>query len=120
MKISEVITKLAAVKPHQYDDDVLIGWLSDLDRKIYDGIIAGHVGAPDTAPEVYTSADTSLLVPSPYAELYVYYLTAQVDYSNAEFARYGNSMAMFSAALNEFSAYYNCTHLPLQPNYVRC
>lgn len=77
---------------------------------------------PKWPPERYTTAtpgDTVLIVPDPYSELYVHYLMAQIDYHNAEMARYTNSMSMFGASLSEFSNWYNRTHLPIQRAYVR-
>ncbi len=77
---------------------------------------------PKWPPERYTTAtpgDTVLVVPDPYSELYIHYLSAQIDYSNGEMARYANSMSMFHAALGEFSNRFNRTHMPVQRAYLR-
>lgn len=77
---------------------------------------------PKWPPERYTTAtpgDTVLVVPDPYSELYVHYLSAQIDYSNGEMSRYANSLSMFRAALDEFSNRFNRTHMPVQKAYVR-
>ena len=62
--------------------------------------------------------DTVLMVPEPYSDVYVKYLAAQIDYHNAEFARYNNSMVMYNMALTAFADWYNRTHMPLQNNYI--
>ena len=84
MTIAKVIAQLMEVKPHQYSTEALVGWLSDLDGRIWENY------------------HRELLIPAPYEDLYIRYLAAQVDYYNAEFARYNNSMVMFNLLLTEY------------------
>lgn len=182
MTIAKAIAQTNALKPHEYTDDVLIGWLADVEQLILREIIMWHRprwwpccrpkppaenplnqeippviedgdedtgddGAADDGtteggdtgenvpeeekpederpkwpPERYTAAtpsDTVLIVPDPYSELYLHYLAAQIDYSNAEITRHANSVAMFEAALSQFANMFNRTHMPAQRAYVR-
>lgn len=57
------------------------------------------------------------MVPNPYDDLYIKYLMAQVDYHNAELARYNNSMVMYNIALSDFANWYNRSHRPKQTHY---
>ena len=41
-------------------------------------------------------------------------MAAQVDYHNAEFARYNNSMVMYNMLLAEYANWINRTHMPAQ------
>jgi hypothetical protein len=62
--------------------------------------------------------ETELIAQPPYDRLYVMYLFSQIDFHNAEIARYNNSLAMFGASYQDFSAWYNRTHMPLQKEAV--
>ena len=60
----------------------------------------------------YTVEDmnTELLVCDSYADLYVDYVFAMIDYVNQELDRYSNSMMMFNEKYKDFKNYYNRTH----------
>ena len=115
MKILEAITKIDTLKPNSYTQDEKIKWLSTLDGIIKSEIIDTHEGGEGTVFKGYesdTSLDTELLVPSPYCDLYIRYLEAQIDYANAEYGKYNNSMSMYNSAYSSFERYYNRTHMP--------
>lgn len=116
MTIQDAIRTVRTLKPHPYSDEDMTRWLSDLDGQIHGEIMAGHEGAPP-APGAYrigNDMDTELLVGSPYEDVYIKYLSAQVDYHNAEYERYNNAMMMYNTQLMAFAAWYNRTHMPLQ------
>lgn len=54
-----------------------------------------------------------LYAESPYDEVYLRFLEAQIDYANGEIERYNNSIAAFNHAYSAFERFYNRTHLPL-------
>ena len=111
MKIHKAIETIRNMKPSQYDDEMLIRWLSTLDGQIYEDLMAKY-GAP--APFLpYTEAmmGRELLVPFPHDELYLTYLGAQIDYHNAEYERYNNGMMLFNAQLQAFYNAYTRTHM---------
>ena len=115
MKILEAITKIDTLKPNSYSQDEKIKWLSTLDGVIKTEIIDTHEdgeGIVFNGYESDTSLDTELLVPSPYCDVYIRYLEAQIDYANAEYGKYNNSMAMYNSAYSSFERYYNRTHMP--------
>ena len=115
MKILEAITKIDTLKPNSYTQDEKIKWLSTLDGIIKSEIIDTHEDGEDIVFNGYesdTSLDTVLLVPSPYCDVYIRYLEAQIDYANAEYGKYNNSMAMYNSAYSSFERYYNRTHMP--------
>ena len=115
MKILEAITKIDTLKPNSYTQDEKIKWLSTLDGIIKTEIIDTHEGGEGIVFNGYesdTSLDTELLVPSPYCDLYIRYLEAQIDYANAEYGKYNNSMSMYNSAYSSFERYYNRTHMP--------
>jgi hypothetical protein len=115
--ISQILAKVDELKPHQYEDAVMIGWLGSLEQKILDEVILTHELPEGEEPEFngYTDDDmgTELLVPDPYSELYIYYLFAMIDFHNGETERYGNSMIMYNNAFSSFFNHYNRTHKPI-------
>ncbi|MFA7255952.1 MAG: hypothetical protein WC047_00040 [Kiritimatiellales bacterium] len=133
MTIALAISETDALKPNQYTTAQKIKWLSELDLKIKLEIINAHEGY-ETIPDLgldddgeqipfvgYTDAtDTStvLLAPDPYSIIYSHWLCAKIDYYNNEITRYNNTVMMYNTALQEYSAWYNRTVLPRQPNTI--
>ena len=120
MTLMDVINRIDSLKPNRYNQDEKIMWLSTLDERIMNDIIATHEEAEAESFNGYTSETsltTELLVFSPYDEVYLYWLEAQIDYWNGEYAKYNNSIAMFNAAYTAFEKHYNKTHLPKRKTF---
>lgn len=118
--LNDIITEVDEIKPNQYDDDLKIMWLSNLDLRIKEDLYKTHHLSEDEQTMIesfigYTQYDMSatLLAPEPYSELYRYYLMAQIDLYNNESDRYANSMIMFNNAYQEYSNHFNRDHTPL-------
>ncbi len=47
--------------------------------------------------------ETELSVPAPYDQLYLRWLEAQIDYTNQEYLRYNNAMAIFSGLWQDYA-----------------
>lgn len=120
MTIGEAIQRSDALHPNGFDQATKIGWLSDLDGRIYEEIIKTHEGGAE-AFSGYTAADpsTRLLAPEPFSALYIPYLIMQVDYYNAEITRYNNSSVVYNLAYQDFANWYNRTHMPLQKGVLK-
>lgn len=116
MKILEAITKIDTLKPNSYTQTEKIKWLSTLDGVIKTEIIDTHEGGESIVFNGYddnTSLDSELIAPSPYCDVYLRYLEAQIDYANGEINKYENSMTMFNSAYSNFERFYNRTHMPI-------
>lgn len=63
----------------------------------------------------YTKEDESaeLLVKAPYDEMYVHWLSAQIDWNNMEYESFNATNAMFEAVYRQFRNTWNRTHRPL-------
>ena len=115
MTIIDVINRIDALKPNRYEQCEKIKWLSTLDTRIATDIIAKHESAEVTAFHGYTEETpltTELLAPSPYDDMYLHWVEAQVDYWNAEYPKYNNSISMFNALYSAYANHYNRTHMP--------
>ena len=114
MTIKEAIETTDVMKPNMYTLYDKIKWLSDLDMQIKTEIIEVHESdaAAFTGYTPGTDVDTKLLVSSPFDEIYLRWLEARIDYANAEYAKYNNSITAYNAAFSAYERYYNRTHMP--------
>lgn len=114
MTIIEAINKVDELKPNSYTQLDKIRWLSNLDGTIKAEIIDTHEDGEMVIFDGYnsdTSTDTELLVKAPYDELYLYWLESRMDYYNAEYGRYNNTLSMFNAAYSAYESFYNRAHM---------
>lgn len=112
MTVPEVLMEIGRVKPHQYTNDTLVRWLSELDGRVWEDLI-GHYLPEEQKPILpYSVGDalTQLLIPFPHGDVYMKWLTAQIDFHNGDFDRYNNSMLMWQEAYQGFVDSYTRTH----------
>ena len=116
MTIEQAIAKIDSLKPNTYTDMDKLEWLNELDGRIKAEIVDTHEDEDevfyfgyneDTDPEI-----TTLIVPSPYDDMYIKWLEAKIDYANNEYAKYNNSSTAFNNAYQAFERYYNRQHMP--------
>ena len=115
MTIMDALHRIDNIKPNSYNQTEKVKWLSTLDGIIKAEIIDTHEGAEDVVFNGYTEDTdllTTLLVPAPYDELYLFWLESKVDYWNGEIGKYNNSISMFNEAYSSYAKYYNRTHMP--------
>ena len=120
MTIRELLDLVDDLKPNDVGRERKIGWLSDIERRVYEDIIALHEqtqleSIPKKGFTGYTEEtdeSTKLLVPEPYCELYRWYLEMQIDLVNMELAKHNNSLMLFENAWREYAGKYHRTHLP--------
>ena len=56
--------------------------------------------------------ETELIVKEPYDEMYVHWLSAQIDWNNREYAGFNATNAVFEATYSAFRNAFNQTHMP--------
>ena len=113
MTIIEAISMIDKLKPNSYGQTEKTMWLSTLDGLIMTQIIQTRKGAEEFSFSGYseeTPVTTSLIVPAPYDEIYLFWLEAKIDYYDREFAKYNNAMAMYTTAYEAFESYWFRTH----------
>lgn len=114
MTVVDAINRIDSLKPNVYEQPEKIRWLSELDGMVKHEIIDTHEGGEDIewSPYDSDSLDTELLIPAPYDEVYISWLEAMIDYNNAEYNRYNNSMAMFRTKYDAYFNRYNRANMP--------
>ena len=116
MTIMDVLYRIDEIKPNSYSQAEKIKWLSSLDGVIKSEIIDTHEGGEDIVFNGYnedTDLSTKLLVGTPYDDIYLRWLEAQIDYANGEYGKYNNSIAMYNTVYSAFANHYNRTHMPI-------
>ncbi len=56
--------------------------------------------------------DTELIVGEPYDDMYVLWISAQIDWNNMEYDNFNASNAMFESVYRNFANAFNATHKP--------
>lgn len=115
MKVREAIDRIDSLKHNTYTNCEKVDWLNRLDGMIKREIIDTHEGGEFVPFEGYSENDmeAELLIGSPYDEMYIRFMEAQIDYYNGEIGRYNNSMMMYQAAYDAYQRFYNRVHMPL-------
>jgi hypothetical protein len=117
MTILQALKKYKSLRQNQnYDEDQLVGWLSELDGKVYNEIINTHDDGENITYSPYDrfnddyNANKVLIIPEPYSQVYLLYLISQADLFNTDTARYANSSIAFNDKYKDFKNYYNGIH----------
>lgn len=112
MTAPEILLEIGRVKPHQYTADTLIRWLSELDGRVWEDLMSHYLPQEEKPSLPYSSGDalTQMLIPFPHDDIYIKWLTAQIDYHNADFDRYNNAMMMWQEAYQGFLDSYTRSH----------
>lgn len=115
MTINDILTKVDDLKPNQYTDSIKIGWLNEVEGSIVHDIMETHIFDFEWSWAPYTEDDINeeVLAPDEFADLYVYYLFAMIDFHNNEATRYASSMQMFNTAIKAFADWVNRNFDPI-------
>lgn len=100
---------------NEYENDipqsVKLSWLWQLDGIIYNDLIITHEDAPERQTDEQDGS-RELLVPSPYDEIYFWYLRSRAHMQIGEIELYNNALALYSAGYEQYARFYNRTHMP--------
>lgn len=117
MTLKNAIARFDTLYPNEIPYDRKIEWLSELDGRVYEEIVALHEGAPPTAFTGYilaTPGNTKLMVPFPFDKIYPEYLHAMLELVRGNATQYNNCMQLAVATFDAYAAEYNREHMPLQ------
>ena len=116
MTIKEAINRLDALIFNTYTTDDKIQWLSRLDAAVKNQIIDLHEGAGYFGFYGYdnnTDMETELIVPTPFDEVYLRWMEAQIHYHNGEYDKFNAAIIMYNSAFESYASYYNKHHMPI-------
>ena len=113
MKLCEVLSRADELKPNAYPAEEKVRWISELSGTIWNeaGKWAGEE-KPELPYDWDRDMEKELPVEDAYADLYIKYLFAQIDFHNGDFTRYNASAAMYQAEYDSYAAFLRREHLP--------
>lgn len=116
MKLKEAISQFDELLPNSLSDSLKTKWISEIDNLVCDlhmnYVLSEDETAKFAAWSSYTEADsdTELLIPEPYEDAYLYYMTSKLNYIQQDIPRYNNSQAMYQNLWDKYSGGVNRTH----------
>lgn len=117
MTLNEAVNQFDSVCKNTLPIGLKVEWISRLDATIFNEIILTHENKeviPFSQYDPISSGENTLLVPEPYSDIYLKYLTMKKDLHYSDINRYNNSLLLFSAAYDEFKNFYNSNNMPIK------
>lgn len=122
MTVSGAINDCKEKRPNQFSDEDLIKWLSDVELDLVHSVFGRYEGFEQekafTGYTPQTQADTQLLAPAPFDNLYRYWLYAMVDLHNNDITRYNMAATLFLQQLEAFKIYMVQKNKPLNKTKI--
>ena len=119
MTIAEVLAKFKRLKACQIDTQDLLAWLTNVDQTVVIEILQPRSTSVIEMPVYAEANNTQLLIPSPYADAYIYYLAAMVDFWTIDMSGYNNSLYAYNTMLSNYRDYYNRTFKTIGSQSIR-
>lgn len=101
MTKSEVLAFVQSVKPHEFEDAIMLRWLDELEKKITFEI---HDRFLCKDPSAGMAAD-KLSVPAPYDRVYWTYLVAMIELTKGTPETYEFANGVFKEAYGDYARY---------------
>ena len=100
--MNSVIERVDSIKPNVYTENDKYRWINTLE-----GLVSLQVIEEDPPEyDLPKDADTTLLVPPPFDDIYELYVSAMIDYHNREFNSYNNAVLMFTERMDQYKVWY--------------
>ena len=114
MTLGEMVERIIRLRGQQYDTDIMVGWLNEIEGQVVEEVINGAVGLDITfEPLMYEEdAERELTIPDRFQDVYINYLLSKIDFSNQETERYNNDVIMFNSAFEAYTAWFRRNHIP--------
>ena len=128
MTLIQAVNEADNLKPNMYELPEKIKWLSRLDQRIFEEVLLMHELSDEEKEPFMVEIDgkrifsfcaynendqeKELIVQEPYDEMYVHWLSAQIDWNNREYAGFNATNAVFEATYTAFRNAFNRTHMP--------
>jgi hypothetical protein len=122
MTINEVLNEVDNIaKNNAVDREQKIKWLDRLDKTIFNDLIQYKENQIESFDgyTINTDEDTTLLVKSPYDELYVYYILAQINLVQQEVKYYNNNIAVYEEKYRNYRDYLNRSYKTKGINFIK-
>lgn len=121
MKLGKVIETVSKMKGQQYDTEIMTAWINEIEGQALEEIVNRADGfLEELQPYDYKNdMGAELMIPDRFADVYLNYLYAKIDFNNQDTERYNNDVAMFNAAYESYGTWFRRNHVPKQKNSFR-
>lgn len=112
MTLGQLVAEIETVKPHEFPKETVTRWLTEVENAAVEQIF-NHAEGTDIRFERYDyelDHEKEMNIPDRFADVYLNYAAAKIDYANREYGGYNNAVAMYQAAFDELAAYWKRTH----------
>lgn len=117
MRLIDIISRVDELKPNSISSEAKTEWVTELANKINREVVLPIKGvSSDVVYDYSENPEMDIEISKGYEDIYIHYLSAKIDYYNAEYGRYNNSKAMFDSAYDEYKRFIRRTVRPKQKN----
>lgn len=100
MNIQSLFSLVDTLKPNAYENQIKLKWLNEVEA-----IVADTIQHVEFIP-YENDYDGDLLIPTPYTNVYEYYIKAMIDNESKDYEGYSNNMLLYNNAFGIYSKYY--------------
>lgn len=114
--VGKILEKVDTLKPNQFENSDKVQWIIDLESTIHEELMKTHEGwdGKDFDGQAFKNEAKQVTAQPPYDDIYVYYLSTQIDLYNRELNGYAQTAGLFNAAWTNYKTWYVKTHMPKQ------
>lgn len=114
MTVGELIERIIMLRGRQYDEDIMVGWLNEIEGQVVDDVVNRAEGYDMVFKPLSYAQDTErqLTIPERFQDVYINYMLSKIDYHNQETERYNNDVVMYNSAYDAYAAWFRRTHMP--------
>ena len=114
MRLGELIETVIRTRGRQYSEDIMTGWLNEIEGQVIDEVINKAEGYDlEFKPMTYDlDAERELSVPDRFQDVYINYMLSKIDFHNQETERYNNDVVMYNSASDAFASWFKQNHMP--------
>ena len=103
MTASKVIEKIDKLLPNSYDEETILGWLSEVDGIVKTLVFKESGAKPYIFPE---DMEKELVIPFPFDDVYESYVMSKIHLYNREYDDYNNYAMVFEKKFIEYKKAY--------------
>ena len=92
MTVGELIERIIMLRGRQYDEDIMVGWLNEIEGQVVDDVVNRAEGYDMVFKPLSYAQDTErqLTIPERFQDVYINYMLSKIDYHNQETERCGH------------------------------
>lgn len=114
MTVGELIERTIMLRGRQYDENVMVGWLNEIEGQVVDDVVNRAEGYETEYRTLSYAQDTErqLTIPDRFQDVYINYMLSKIDYHNQETERYNNDVVMYNSAYDAYAAWFRRNNMP--------